>query len=170
MTSRTWELIKAILILPGTALVYVPVAIIWFVSDSPAAMAPAEVSQTRFWIGALTGAVGFTVAVWTVRLFWSAGEGTPAPWAPPKKLVVLGPYRHVRNPMISSVLLMLASESLLLGCWYLAGWMSAFFLVNVAYFGWVEEPELERRFGDDYRRYKANVPRWMPRWRPWDLG
>ena len=168
MTSRIRELIKAVLVLPGTALIYVPVAILWFVADSPGSMAPAEFSQARFWIGGLMGAVGFAVAVWTVRLFWSAGEGTPAPWAPPRKLVVLGPYRHVRNPMITSVLLMLASEALLLGSWHVAGWGLAFFLINVAYFGWVEEPELERRFGDDYRRYKANVPRWIPKFHPWD--
>ena len=169
MTSKSLELIKAVLVLPGTALVYVPGAILWVASQWPATIAPAGLSDSRFWIGLLMGAVGFTIAVWTVRLFWSAGEGTPAPWAPPENLVVLGPYRHVRNPMITSVLLMLGAESLLLGSWHLAGWMLAFFLVNVAYFGWVEEPKLERRFADDYRRYKANVPRWIPKWRPWDL-
>ena len=169
MNSRTRELIKAILVLPGTVLVYVPVAILWLGPDSPSATASAGLSQPRFWIGLLMGAVGFAIAVWTVRLFWSAGEGTPAPWAPPKKLVVLGPYRHVRNPMITSVLLMLGCESLLLGSWHLAGWMLVFFLGNALYFTFVEEPGLEGRFGDDYRRYKANVPRWIPKRRPWHL-
>ena len=169
MTSKSLELIKAILVLPGTVLVYVPVAILWLGSGSPSTLAPAGLSQARFWVGLLTGAAGLAVAVWTVRLFWSAGEGTPAPWAPPKKLVVLGPYRHVRNPMITSVLLMLGSESLLLGSWHLAGWMLVFFLCNALYFTFVEEPGLQRRFGDDYLRYKANVPRWIPKRRPWDL-
>ncbi len=63
---------------------------------------------------------------------------------------------------------MLGAESFLLGSWHLAGWMSVFFLLNAFYFLWVEEPRLEQRFGDSYRRYKANVPRWIPRLQPWD--
>ena len=65
---------------------------------------------------------------------------------------------------------MLGAESFLLGSWHLAGWMSVFFLLMTLIFLWVEEPDLERRFGDSYRRYKANVPRWIPRLRPWDPG
>ena len=74
-----------------------------------------------------------------------------------------------------------APESFLLGSWHLAGWMSVFFLLKGASgsagryelmrnqdFLWVEEPRLEQRFGDSYRRYKANVPGWIPRLRPWD--
>ena len=112
------ELVKAVLVLPGTALVYVPGAILWLSKE----MAPAGPAEPRFWIGAVLGVVGFAAAVWTVRLFAGVGQGTPAPWAPPAKLVVHGPYRHVRNPMISSVLVMLAAESLLLGSWHIAGW------------------------------------------------
>ena len=162
------ELIKAIIVLPGTALVYVPGAILWLVTESGVALAPARLTQPRFWIGLLLGASGFALAVWTVRLFRFVGEGTPAPWAPPKNLVVLGPYRHVRNPMITSVLVMLAAESLYFGSWHLAGWMVVFFLGNTAYFSRVEEPGLEQRFGDSYRLYRANVPRWIPRLRPWN--
>ena len=101
-------------------------------------------------------------------MFVTAGEGTPAPWAPPAKLVVRGPYRHVRNPMLSAVNVMLAAEALLLGSWYIAGWMAVFVVLNTVYFIRREEPALERRFGESYRLYKANVPRWIPRWRPWD--
>ena len=163
------ELVKAIVILPGTALVYVPGAIVWLTSGLPGGMAPPAAAEARVWIGAVLAASGFAMAVWTVRLFATAGQGTPAPWAPPRKLVVRGPYRHVRNPMLSSVNVMLAAESLLLGSWYLAGWMAVFILLNTTYFIRSEEPALERRFGESYRRYQANVPRWIPRWRPWDV-
>ena len=163
-----WKLVKAIVILPGTALVYVPGAILWLTAGLPGGMAPVGMGEPRFWIGALLGAAGFAMAVWTVRLFATAGQGTPAPWAPPRKLVVRGPYRHVRNPMLSSVNVMLAGESLLLGSWYIAAWMAVFILLNTTYFVRSEEPALERRFGESYRLYKANVPRWMPRWRGWD--
>ena len=162
------QLIKAIIILPGTALVFVPGVILWLSAQSPAAIASEGLAQPRLWIGILSAVTGLFFAVWTVRLFLTTGEGTPAPWDPPKRLVVRGPYRHVRNPMITSVLLMLGAESLLFGSWHLAGWMLVFFLINTIYFSLVEEPGLERRFDENYRRYKANVPRWIPNWRPWD--
>ena len=163
-------LVKAILVLPGTVLVYVPIGILWATADTPHAASIAEVGELRFWAGVIVFASGFVFAVWTTRLFVTEGRGTPAPWAPPSRLVVRGPYRHVRNPMITSVLAMLAGESLLSGSWPLAGWMLVFLLICWIGFARVEEPQLERRFGEDYRRYKANVPRWVPRATPWDLS
>jgi protein-S-isoprenylcysteine O-methyltransferase Ste14 len=67
-------------------------------------------------------------------LFVQVGRGTPAPWDPPQRLVVEGPYRYVRNPMISSALMMLAGEVLLLGSWPIAVWLLAFFVGNTLYF------------------------------------
>ena len=168
MTQMTWQLIKAIIILPGTVLVFVPSAILWFSAGPPTAIAFAGPTQPGFWIGILFAAIGLSFAAWTVRLFLRVGEGTPAPWDPPKKLVVCGPYRHVRNPMITSVLFMLGAESLLFSSWHIAGWTFIFFAINAIYFPLMEEPSLERRFGEDYWRYKANVPRWVPRLRAWD--
>lgn len=136
----------------------------------PGAMAPAGPGQVRFWIGIALAAAGLVMSTWCGRLFVTAGRGTPAPWAPPARLVVLGPYRHVRNPIITSVLFLLGAESLLLGSWHLAGWTAVFFLLKTLYFLRFEEPGLEERFGDSYRRYKANVPRWIPRLRPWHPG
>ena len=167
-TCMNLQLIKAIIILPGTALVFVPGAILWLSAGSPEAITLAGSAQPRFWIGVLLAGTGLVFAAWTVRLFLKVGKGTPAPWAPPKKLVVRGPYRHVRNPMLTGVNLMLGAESLLFGSWYLAGWLLFFFLLNTIYFIFFEEPGLERRFGEEYRRYKANVPRWIPRRQPWD--
>lgn len=164
------ELVKAIVVLPGTALVYVPGALGWLTAGLQGGWTPAGAADLRFWTGVALAVPGFALAVWTVRLFVTAGEGTPAPWAPPRKLVIRGPYRYVRNPMISSVLVMLAAESLLLGSWYVGGWMVVFYVVNAIYFTRVEEPALEARFGEGYRLYKANVPRWVPRWRPWDAS
>lgn len=162
------ELIKAVIVLPGTALVVVPGAVLWLVAESGASHVPAGPSLARFWLAVALSLSGFALAAWTTRLFLTAGRGTPAPWAPPERLVVRGPYRHVRNPMITGVLLMLGAESLFFGSWHLAGWTLVFFAGNAFYFPLVEERTLERRFGDDYRLYKANVPRWIPRWRAWD--
>lgn len=74
---------------------------------------------------------------------------------------------YVRNPMITGVLFMLSAEAMLFQSWPLALWMGIFFMGNAIYFPLVEEKGLEKRFADDYRRYKANVPRWIPRLHPW---
>ena len=156
------------IILPGASLFFIPGAILWFSVGEPASWALAGPAEPWFWIAILFAAPGILLAGWTTRLFVDRGEGTPAPWDPPRKLVVAGPYRHVRNPMISGVLLVLIAETLFFGSWPLFGWVVAFFLLNTVYFSRVEEPGLDRRFGEDYRHYRANVPRWIPRWRPWN--
>jgi protein-S-isoprenylcysteine O-methyltransferase Ste14 len=163
----SWRLLRTIIILPGTALVVIPGAIVWALRATGGAVTAALPGQWTLWLGLALAVVGLALAAWTVRLFAVEGQGTPAPWDPPRKFVVAGPYRYVRNPMITSVLAMIAAEALVLRAWPLAGWMAVFFVANAVYFPLVEEKGLERRFGDDYRRYKANVPRWIPRLTPW---
>lgn len=166
-----WRMLATVLILPGTALVFVPGVLLWASADPETGLTVAGPGQFDFWIGLAVGLIGLGLAVWTVRLFVRQGEGTPAPWDPPQMLVVAGPYRHVRNPMITSVLLMLAGEAMIFQSSLIAGWLILFFAVNGVYFPLSEEKGLEQRFGDDYRRYKQNVPRWLPRMTPWnDLG
>jgi protein-S-isoprenylcysteine O-methyltransferase Ste14 len=70
--------------------------------------------------------------------------------------------------MISGVVILLVAEALVLRSWPILLWAALFCVVNTIYFMWSEEPGLERRFGEDYRRYKASVPRWIPRVRPWE--
>jgi len=118
-------------------------------------------------IGALLFLIGLLLLVWTVRLFIRLGRGTLAPWDPTKALVTQGPYAHVRNPMIAGVLFMILAEAILLGSWRLLGWFLFFGVINTIYFHLSEEPGLVRRFGDEYLAYRANVPMWIPRLRPW---
>ena len=118
-------------------------------------------------VGCILLMLGLFLAGWTMRLFAVKGKGTAAPWSPPKNLVVSGPYRHVRNPMITSVLIMLLAEALLLNTWWCLGWFALFWLVNMIYFPLFEENDLEKRFGESYLEYKRNVPRWIPRLTPW---
>ena len=91
------------------------------------------------------------------------GKGTLAPWDPTKELVAAGPYRYVRNPMISAVASMLLGEALFHLSLVFAIWLCVFVTINHVYFLLLEEPGLEKRFGDSYRAYKQNVPRWIPR-------
>jgi len=160
-----WRMAKAVLILPGTALIYVPLLIHWISGGWPFGGADGAVQN---WIvAAILAAPAFLLAVKTVRLFVSEGEGTPAPWDPPQKFVVSGPYRHVRNPMLAAVVLMILAEAVALNSLALLGWAVFFFLLNTVYFAFAEEPGLERRFGEVYLDYKASVPRWIPNLRPY---
>jgi protein-S-isoprenylcysteine O-methyltransferase Ste14 len=117
-------------------------------------------------LGAALAVAGLVLWAWTVRLFATVGQGTLAPWDPTSRLVAVGPYRHVRNPMISGVFAVLAGEALALGSRGIALWAGAFLLVNHLYFVFVEEPGLARRFGADYEEYRRAVPRWVPRTTP----
>ena len=95
------------------------------------------------------------------------GLGTPAPLAPTQKLVVSGLYRHVRNPMYVSILAIVSGQAFLFGDARLLVLAAlAWFASHVFVAGW-EEPRLEREFGAQYRAYRANVPRWIPRFKPW---
>ncbi|MCL1920477.1 MAG: isoprenylcysteine carboxylmethyltransferase family protein [Kiritimatiellaeota bacterium] len=155
--------IRAVVILPMSVLVFIPALALYFSGYRWAPNHPALLA-----LGGLLLALGLSLAGWTMRLFAVKGKGTAAPWDPPKKLVVAGPYRHVRNPMISSVLAMQIAEALLLNaalCW---GLFALFLTLNMLYFPLVEEKELLARFGEPYRLYKRNVPRWLPRLTPWE--
>ena len=121
-------------------------------------------------VPALFGSVpllaGLALVAWTVKLFATEGRGTLAPWDPTAKLVVRGPYRYVRNPMITGVALILGGEALFFQSLALAILLAVFVVVNVVYFPLVEEPGLSRRFGTEYDDYRRRVPRWVPRMRP----
>jgi protein-S-isoprenylcysteine O-methyltransferase Ste14 len=161
-------LIKAIVILPGTALVYVPSLIVWFTGDTAyAASLPG--SRVIPWLAGLPfAAAGLVLMVWTMRLFaLKGGGGTPAPWEPIRNFIILGPYRYVRNPMLTGVILFLAAEAIFLQSVPIALWMAFFFVLNTVYFTLSEEPQLEKRYGPPYADYKRNVGRWVPRLTPY---
>ena len=157
---------KALLILPGSALIYIPLLIQWFSDRWPFDVGVGTGPQCAFAV--MLAVPALALAAKTMSLFVQEGEGTPAPWDPPRKFVVNGPYRHVRNPMLSSVILMIVAEAVALNSPFLLGWAVVFLLLNTFYFMLIEEPWLERRFGEDYIRYKAAVPRWVPMLRPYE--
>ncbi len=168
MTALLRHLLS-ILLLPFTVVAVVPYALLR--SDAAAALRWDGASPQVAWIMNAAGIdvflAGFALFAWCVVLLARVGRGTLAPWDPTRRLVAAGPYRHGRNPMITGVALMLAGEALLWRSGVLAIWLCAFFVINHTYFLLSEEPGMEKRFGDDYRAYRQNVPRWIPRLRPW---
>lgn len=150
----------SILLLPFTAVVVVP----WALIGSNAAELRYGMWELPSRIaGGVAFVLGFSLFCWCVLLFAQVGRGTLAPWDPTQALVSVGPYRYTRNPMITAVASMLFGEGLWTRAAVLLGWAALFVVVNHVYFVGVEEPGLERRFGAGYARYKASVPRWLPR-------
>lgn len=155
----------SIALLPFVVTVLVPR---WLLArEAVRASMPSVLGSARQIVGMAVFAPGLALFIWCVLLFARVGRGTLAPWDPTRRLVVVGPYRHVRNPMITSVATMLGGEALFFNSRSIALWMVLFVAINHAYFVLVEEPGLIARFGDDYRRYRDAVPRWLPRRSGW---
>lgn len=118
-------------------------------------------------LGGVCTCLGLVLMVATIRHFMTVGKGTLAPWNPTQRLVVQGVYRHVRNPMIAGVFFILFGEAVLAASLPLLVWFMLFVLGNAVYVPVAEEPGLVKRFGADYLMYQQNVPRWIPRLKPW---
>jgi protein-S-isoprenylcysteine O-methyltransferase Ste14 len=122
------------------------------------------------WLAVVPSVLGFAVALRCIWDFGRTGHGTPAPMVPPKKLVVVGLYRYVRNPMYVG---------------FFAGWIGLWIVFGRANWAIIaaavavvlgvslfvqlyEEPTLRKAFGPDYEEYSCNVHRWLPRLHPWE--
>jgi protein-S-isoprenylcysteine O-methyltransferase Ste14 len=108
------------------------------------------------------------VALYLICAFWGfalRGKGTPAPVDPPKKLVIEGPYRIVRNPMYWSVAFVMLGEAMVFRSVTLAEIAAAFFAATMVFVMLYEEPALRHAFGAEYQEYCRRVPRWLPRFR-----
>jgi protein-S-isoprenylcysteine O-methyltransferase Ste14 len=168
--SLSWlRHLLAVALLPFTVAVLVP---LWIARRSGvvAALGASAGAVAVQVLGLAALALGLVLFAASLRRFAGEGDGTLAPWDPPRRLVVSGPYRHVRNPMISGVVFVLVGESLLLLSPALGAWAAVFLALNLAYIPLVEEPQLRRRFGESYDEYCRHVPRVLPRLRPWSPG
>jgi protein-S-isoprenylcysteine O-methyltransferase Ste14 len=153
-TSSLW------LLLPGVFAGYVPwrffgLSLVHLDFDKPAQL-----------LGLLCLGAGVGLLATCVWEFARSGRGTLAPMDPPRKLVVRGLYRYVRNPMYLSVTLIVLGEALIAQSWpLLLYWAVWFVAANLFVIGY-EEPSLRRRFGGSYEEYVQRVGRWLPRFRP----
>jgi len=122
------------------------------------------------WLAAVPSVLGFAIALRCVWDFGWTGHGTPAPVAPPKRLVVVGFYRYVRNPMY------VGGAAGWIGLWIVFGHTSLTGIATAAaailgvhlFVVFYEEPTLRKKFRAEYEEYCRNVRRWLPRVRGWD--
>jgi protein-S-isoprenylcysteine O-methyltransferase Ste14 len=106
---------------------------------------------------------GLILLIYTISLFILYGDGTIAPWHPTKHLIKSGIYGCVRNPMIIGVFLILIGESFVFGSLTLLLYVVVFITANLLYIPLIEETRLVKIFGEEYLKYKNEVPRWLPK-------
>jgi protein-S-isoprenylcysteine O-methyltransferase Ste14 len=152
-------------LMPGTALVLFPS---WIVRGQP--RPGVAVTEPPRLLGLLLIAAGLVPLLASIRDFAVSGRGTLAPIDPPRKLVRVGLYRHVRNPMYVGVVTALLGEALFFQSRALATYAVVVWLVFHSFVVLYEEPHLRHAFGPDYDDYRSAVPRWIPRLRPANLS
>ena len=151
-----------LILVPGTTAGLVPWLLTrWRVRDPP----PHPAIRL---VGLVLVVVGSIVLIGAFVRFVTEGRGTPAPIAPTERLVVGGLYRYVRNPMYLAVAATIVGQALFLGRLVLLAYAGLFFGTTAAFVYWYEEPMLLQRYGSQYETYRRAVPRWWPRWRPWE--
>jgi protein-S-isoprenylcysteine O-methyltransferase Ste14 len=161
-----WRHLLSVLLAPAMMTVFIPTTI----AVLTGAKGP-DLSNAGGLLSALVGAlligIGLCFLIWTVVLFDRVGEGTLAIGSP-VHLVLRGPYRHVRNPMMTAVFcIQLGTAVATLSPW-LFGWFTLFCTATAVAIPVIEEPHLRKRFGTEYEAYRRHVPRWIPRLTPWE--
>jgi protein-S-isoprenylcysteine O-methyltransferase Ste14 len=142
----------------GFVLVYLPGRFLaWSGIVEPATTGAPQVA------GMIVVAIGTVIALWCVFTFVFIGKGTPAPFDPPRKLVVRGPYRFVRNPMYIGAGMTIAGAAVYYQSLSILSYTCLFFLITHLFVVFYEEPTLRRTFGDEYEAYFGRVRRWLPR-------
>src|SRR5213593_4678336 len=141
----------------GLVLVYLPARFLsWSGIVRPEVIGAPQVA------GMIIGTIGAAIAFWCVFTFAFIGKGTPAPFDPPRRLVIRGPYRFVRNPMYIGAGMTLAGAALYYESLSIFIYTGIFFLITHLFVVLYEEPTLRRTFGDEYEAYFRRVRRWWP--------
>lgn len=112
--------------------------------------------------GVLLFVAGAALSFSAIYYLTRRGDGTPLAIAPPRQLVVAGPYAHLQHPAFLGVLVMLFGEALWLRSLSIGTYAVLLAILSHAYVIYIEEPQLAQKFGSDYRAYRQAVPRWFP--------
>jgi protein-S-isoprenylcysteine O-methyltransferase Ste14 len=144
------------LLVPGTVLGLIPFILIRRMGE------PFDLGGIRL-LGLILLVPGLAIIMWCFIDFIRRGHGTPAPYDPPRRLVVTGLYRHVRNPQYIGVVFVVTGEAFFSGSLVLLGYAVFLAICYNLFVCFYEEPALKKRFGENYARYCAAVPRWLPK-------
>ena len=161
MARRLFALVRALVVAPAFISLWMYFVPRWILGshafDNPRPLG---------WIVVAIGAVIGLPCVW--EFAWR-GLGTPAPFDPPRRLVISGPYRFVRNPMYVGMGIALIGEAIVFPyiTWLMLALVVSLWAVVSVFIIEYEEPTLRRMFGADYEAYFREVHRWIPRLRPW---
>ena len=142
----------------GLLLVFVPARIL----ERSGMVRPAQLGAVEY-TGIVVAVAGWALALWCILTFALIGRGTPAPFDPPRKLVVQGPYRYVRNPIYLGAALTLCGAAFFYRSLALLAYMGVFLIATHIFVVWYEEPTLRRLFGAHYEAYRTRVGRWLVR-------
>ena len=142
----------------GFLLIFLPDRIL----SSTGIIRPAAIGLSQV-AGLLLGASGAALALTCILTLVFVGSGTPAPFDPPRRLVVRGPYRLVRNPMYLGAGLALSGAGLFYQSIPLLGYAGVFLLITHLFVLLYEEPTLRQTFDGDYEAYCRQVGRWWPK-------
>jgi protein-S-isoprenylcysteine O-methyltransferase Ste14 len=148
---------------PGVVAGLVP----WLISGWQVRGPMSPFAIVRIAIGGLLLVLAIVVLVRAFARFVMEGRGTPAPIAPPERLVVGGEYRFVRNPMYVALIMAVLGQAMIFGSLGLLVYALGMWAITTAFVRWYEEPVLLKRYGDEYERYRQAVRAWVPRLHPW---
>lgn len=146
--------IKAVinfLMLPGIVAFLIPFLYVYF----------SNIDKIQ-WAGLPVIIGGLVILLWCVRDFYIVGKGTLAPWAPPTKIVIIGLYKYMRNPMYAGVLILILGWSILFQSIALFAYSCILFGIFHIRVLANEEPWLNKTFGKEWQSYKSKIPRWLP--------
>ena len=147
-----FQVVVAFILLPGIFALFLPLVISYI----------DPWSHPFFLPGIIVMIIGIILLLWCIRDFYVLGKGTLAPWKPPRDLVIVGLYRFTRNPMYTSVLLLVLGWGIFLWSPLLILYDFILFIafhISVVKF---EEPWLHKQFGKSWEQYQKNVSRWLP--------
>lgn len=147
-----------LILVPGTVAGWVP----YWISRWRGGLPGVELGGWRH-VGWLLVIPGVAALLWSMFEFVTKGQGTPAPFDPPKRFVATGLYQFVRNPMYVGVLVAVVGQAMLYESLNVLAYAAAVWSVVHAFVVFYEEPTLRRLFGDEYLNCCRVVPRWIPR-------
>ena len=142
----------------GFVLVFLPARVL----SAAGIIGPPAIGRWQM-AGMLLGTAGAGLCLACILSFVFVGRGTPAPFDPPRRLVVSGPYRAVRNPMYVGAGLALTGAAIFYQSWWLLGYVGTYFVITHLFVTVYEEPTLRRTFGEEYEAYCRRVGRWRPK-------